>query len=73
MDLTSAAASLAALVNVPSIQQAAIMRVLPGNPDNSYLVHKLEANGVTVMPPTGMLPAAEITAIRDWITAGAQP
>ena len=73
MDLTSAAASLAALVNVPSIQQAAIMRVLPGDPDNSYLVRKLEANGVTVMPPTGMLPAAEITAIRDWITAGAPP
>ena len=73
MDLTSAAASLAALVNVPSIQDPLIMRVLPGQPDNSYLVHKLEANGVTVMPPTGMLPAAEITAIRDWIAADALP
>lgn len=77
MDLSDADASYDALVGpggagVPSIQQPTIMRVLPGDPDNSYLVHKLEANGTTVMPPSGMLPAATIAEIRQWITDGAQ-
>lgn len=72
MNLSNADASFAALVNVTSIQQAALMRVLPFDPDSSYLIHKLEANGTTVMPPSGMLPAATIAEIRQWITDGAQ-
>lgn len=71
LDLTSADASFGALVNVASIQQAALMRVMPFDPDSSYLIHKLEANGTTVMPPSGMLPAATIAEIRQWITDGA--
>ncbi len=61
------------LVGVTSSQDANFMRVAAGDPDNSYLVRKLEGNGTvpTIMPPTGMLPAAQITAIRDWIAAGA--
>ena len=72
MNLTNADASFAALVNVASIQQPTLMRVLPSDPDNSYLIHKLEANGTTVMPPSGMLPAATIAEIRQWIADGAQ-
>jgi hypothetical protein len=65
--------SYANLVNVPSTQDANFMRVLPGDPGNSWLVRKLEGNaGIGLaMPPTGMLPANQITAIRDWIAAGA--
>lgn len=72
MNLTNADASFAALVNVASIQQAALMRVLPFDPNSSYLVHKLEESGTTVMPPSGMLPVATIAEIRQWITDGAQ-
>jgi hypothetical protein len=65
--------SYANLVGVTSSQDVNFMRVNPGDPDNSYLVRKLEGNGTvaTIMPPTGMLPAAQIQAIRDWIAAGA--
>ena len=49
------------------------MRVLPGNPDNSYLIQKLEgtASGGGIMPPGGALPQATIDTIRQWITDGA--
>ena len=49
------------------------MRVVPGQPNNSYLVHKLEGTATVggFMPPTGMLGAAEIAAVRQWITDGA--
>lgn len=79
MDLSDADASYDALVGaggvgVPSIQQPTIMRVLPTDPDNSYLIQKLEGTAATgnVMPPSGMLPAATIAEIRQWISDGAQ-
>jgi len=73
MDLRDADASLATLFNVTSFQDSNFTRVIPFQPDNSYLVHKLEASATVggVMPPTGMLGAAEIAAIRQWITDGA--
>ena len=47
----------------------------PGDPENSYLVHKIEGRaGITgtIMPPGGdPLTAEEIEAIRQWITDGA--
>ena len=73
MNLTSEAASLAALVNVPSIQNGALDRVEPGQPNNSYLVHKIDGTAATQMPPTGPLPQVEIDAIIQWIMDGAQP
>ena len=73
MDLSSEAASLASLVNVASIQDPAIDRVEPGQPDNSYLVHKIDGTAASQMPPSGALPQAEIDAIRQWITDGAAP
>lgn len=79
MDLSTADASYDALVGaggvgVPSIQEPTIMRVLPGDPDNSYLIQKMEGNAATgsVMPPSGMLAPATIAEIRQWITDGGQ-
>ena len=73
MDLRNADAAFNTLVNIASVQDGTMVRVLPGQPDNSYVVHKLEGVAAVggIMPPTGMLPAAEITAIRQWITDGA--
>jgi uncharacterized protein (TIGR03118 family) len=74
MNLT-AGNSFAALVNVASQQQAALMRVKPGDPANSYIIHKLEgAAGITGsrMPFGGpFLDQATIDQIKSWITSGA--
>jgi hypothetical protein len=59
---------------VPSIQQPAVLRVAPGDPDASYLVRKLEGTvGITgePMPPIGSLDPTLIAVIRQWITNGA--
>lgn len=74
MNLSDANASFMALVGVPSIQQAAVLRVAAGDPDGSYLIRKLEnAAGINggPMPPLGALDPATILAIRQWITDGA--
>lgn len=75
MNLSSAAASFAALVNVSSAEQPALRRVLPGDAAASYLVRKLEGSaGITGerMPQGGpFLSAAEIDRVRSWINAGA--
>ena len=74
MDLRTADSSLATLVNVTSVQDGNFLRVVPFQPDDSYLVHKLEGRATVggVMPPTGMLQAADIALIRQWITDGAE-
>jgi len=62
------------LVNQPSAQQSQFMRVAPGDPDNSYLVQKLEgtaAGGVQMPRNQPPLSVATIQAIRDWIANGA--
>ena len=74
MDLTSADASFANLVGVSSIQQPSLSRVAAGDPDNSYLIQKLEgtAPGTTQMPLIGgPLDQSVIDEIRQWITDGA--
>jgi hypothetical protein len=43
----SAASSYAMLVGVASTQNAGVQRVNPGNPNNSYLIQKLEGAGAT--------------------------
>ena len=66
--------SHAMLVNVPSVEVPAIPRVAPGNPDNSYLVQKIEGTAAVGgrMPLGGQpLSADTIAAIRQWITDGA--
>lgn len=70
-----AAHSYNLLVGVPSAEQPALLRVKPGDPDNSYMVRKIEGlNGITggQMPLMETpLPQATIDAIRQWITNGA--
>jgi hypothetical protein len=75
MDLSSEQASYDNLVNIAALQVGGggTFRVLPGDPDNSYLIQKLEdtqmvGNG---MPPGAGLDQAVINDIRLWITNGA--
>lgn len=73
-DLSSAAASLASLVNVTSVREPPLLRVEPGNSADSYLVHKIEGTQIagSRMPlGGGPLPQPTIDAIRAWIDAGA--
>jgi hypothetical protein len=76
MNLSNAAATFAAIVGVASTEQPSLQRVNPGNPDNSYLVHKIEGTpGITGarMPQGGApLDATLIANVRAWIAAGAQ-
>jgi hypothetical protein len=64
-----------ALVGVPSVEDPTLLRVKPGDPDDSYMVHKIEgAPGIVGgQMPLGEtpLPQATIEAIRQWITDGA--
>jgi hypothetical protein len=64
-----------ALVGVPSVEEPSFLRVNPGNPDESYMVLKIEgAPGIEGgQMPLGEtpLPQATIDAIRQWITNGA--
>jgi uncharacterized protein (TIGR03118 family) len=63
------------IVGVASREQSTLMRVNPGDPDNSYLVRKVEgAAGITgVQMPFGGPPLsqAQIDEIRSWIASGA--
>jgi hypothetical protein len=59
------------LVGVASSQNAGIERVAPNDPDNSYLIQKLEGTAGAQMPPSGPLDPADINTIRQWISAGA--
>ncbi len=74
-DLTAGQAR-ASIVNVRSVENAALNRVTPGDPDNSYLVWKIEGRPEIVgeRMPRGRdpLPPEAITAIRQWIAEGAQ-
>ena len=64
------------LVNVPSREVPALLRVEPFDPDRSYLVQKIEGTAAVgaQMPPGGPpLPVEDIQLIRDWIADGAPP
>lgn len=65
--------SYAMLVGIQSSQDASLQRVEAGDPDNSYLVQKLEgtASAGQQMPPGAALPQSEIDVIRQWIIDGA--
>lgn len=62
------------LVGVASSEVPAILRVAPGDPDNSYLIQKLEGTAAAgAQMPLGRapLPQATIDVVRQWITDGA--
>jgi hypothetical protein len=66
----------AQLVNVPSIAKPGAIRVIPGDPENSYLIHKLEGRSGIVgqrMPRTTgpFLTDGQMLVIRRWIELGA--
>lgn len=68
--------SYAALVGVPSVEVGSLLRVAPGRPDDSYLIHKLEGHAaVGARMPFGgpYLDGATIGVIRQWIAEGALP
>ena len=69
-------AAFANLVGVPSSNSPGAVRVIAGNANGSYLVQKLDGAAGIVgqrMPRNGppFLSDAQITMVRDWITAGA--
>jgi Bacterial Ig-like domain len=70
-----AAHSYNSIVGVPSGEVPALDRIKPGDPDNSYLVLKIEgAPGIlgAQMPyHETPLPQSTINAIRQWVTDGA--
>jgi len=77
MDL-SAGQAYAAIVNVAS-NESSLDRIEPGNPEASYLVHKIRGTQGSVggsggQMPLGRtpLPTATINVIRSWVRGGAQ-
>jgi hypothetical protein len=75
-----AADSFNLLVGVPSTEVPALLRVKPGDPDNSYIIQKLEGHAaVGAQMPFGCpntqpcLTTSTIAFIRQWITNGAPP
>jgi hypothetical protein len=71
----SPAVSYNNLVNVASRERPGVTRVLPNNPDASYLIHKLEGQSTIAgvrMPLGGpFLETGQIQIIRRWIEIGA--
>ena len=68
--------SYALLVGVASAEVPSLQRVLAGDAENSYLVHKIEGRAaVGARMPLGAppLPQADIDLIKQWIAAGAPP
>ncbi|MCW1382752.1 hypothetical protein OLX02_07935 [Novosphingobium sp. KCTC 2891] len=68
------------LVDQPSQEVPGLKRVAPGDPDNSYLVMKLEGThtdhgGIGAQMPFGGSPLSkeQIALVRQWIKEGAKP
>lgn len=64
------------LVNVPARNKPGAIRIIPGDPENSYLIHKLEVRTDIVgvrMPQRGpYLTDGQISIIKRWIQLGAR-
>ncbi len=70
----SAGQSYANTVNVPSAQMPSLDRIEPLQPDNSYLVRKIEGSGIVAgrMPlERARLRQQTIDLIRRWVSEGA--
>ena len=64
------------IVNVASARKPGAIRVIPGDPENSYLVHKIEGRSGIVgsrMPFSGppFLTDGQILILKRWIALGA--
>ena len=67
----------ASLVDVASRGKAGAVRVIPGDPENSYIIQKLEGRAGIVgerMPRTGgpYLTGGQISILKRWIATGAR-
>jgi len=78
MNLDDPSQAYGEIVNVPSMELPTMDRVEPSDPDNSYLLHKVEGTQGTVggsgsrMPLGGpYLSTDELDGIRGWIEDGA--
>jgi hypothetical protein len=79
MDLGSANAH-AQLVNVAARNKPGAIRVIPGDPENSYLIHKIEGRGPDGQTIAGermprgtgpFLTEGQVRVIKRWIELGA--
>lgn len=64
-----------ALINVQASGMPDRFYVVPGEPDNSYIVQKMEGTaGIagSIMPTTGIVEPERVTMVRNWILAGAR-
>jgi hypothetical protein len=61
------------MVGMPSLFKAGATMVIANDPDNSYLIQKLENDPgiVGLVMPAVPLPQADIDVIRQWILDGA--
>jgi mono/diheme cytochrome c family protein len=76
LNLADAQTSYDNLVDVAAQQARDLMRVEPGNPDDSYLIHKLEGtqrSGQQMPLGDPALSQDTIDVIREWIDRGAEP
>jgi hypothetical protein len=74
-DLSTAALTYSSTVGVASAQQPAVLYIAAGDPDNSYLVLKIEGaasiSGVRMPAGGPYLSQAMIDGVRAWVAAGA--
>ncbi|HUK02524.1 MAG TPA: Ig-like domain-containing protein [Steroidobacteraceae bacterium] len=67
--------SYALLVGIPSVEQGSLLRIKAGDPDNSYLIRKIQGGpGITGgQMPLGGPPLSQdtIAVIRQWVAEGA--
>lgn len=77
--ILAAGQAYANIVNVAAFELGSMDRIEPGQPDNSYLIHKIQGTQVSVggsgsrMPLSGTPLSAEvIELIRRWVAEGAK-
>lgn len=74
MDLSTPDVAYAHLVGVRSVLRPGVLRVAPGDPGNSFLIHKLEGRdlvGVRMPQNADPLTPGQIQIIARWIQRGA--
>lgn len=72
--LLTAGNAYANIVDVTAVQNPGLKRIEPGDPDNSYLVRKIQGTGIVAnRMPLGSAPLtdAEINLVRAWVLDGA--
>lgn len=74
MDFSTPDTAYAHLVGVRSVLKPGLLRVAPGDPNNSFLIHKLEGRdivGLRMPQHADPLTAGQIQIIARWIQRGA--